>query len=405
LKDITRNVNGFIEGNNSGGWDNWLEVTTVPQNNAFGAFVIAQDEISKRIVDLQSVNEKYLDWGRGFKDMQKCVKWENSPNNVATPNTTTATFASASGPASFGSSASVTSQPGSGVIKNTAGQKFLNPSPNSQQKCVAFEKTTPGAMVEERLGQTLGVDLQQLAVADDINAILDALANQVTKQIFTGAKGLLGSGSNSSNKDAYGSIDYTKAIANPEGNDPKLDDALNGSFKNAQEEVAPLFDTPDVIDVSSTTPYSISDDDINAEVPQEQKISWKIVTPPNTVTDTTPLTYRIDFAPNYSVNGLTAKTTLRRSGTRIAFSTVFTYPFVAQTGRTDGTLGTAYPLDNYADMAWKNISATKDAAFSFRFQGSKKVGSAPTGNYTLETVITDSAGNEIAHQADSFIIQ
>ena len=67
LSDVTNNIRSFIEGNFSqGGWPAFLEFTTVPTNNPFGAFMTVEAQLGNEIANIQAEARLELDLGQGF---------------------------------------------------------------------------------------------------------------------------------------------------------------------------------------------------------------------------------------------------------------------------------------------------------------------------------------------------
>src|SRR3989338_707067 len=54
-------------------WQSWLDLTTRPQNNPYGAFALAKSELEIRIANQQCVAGKEADWGSGFLTTKRCV--------------------------------------------------------------------------------------------------------------------------------------------------------------------------------------------------------------------------------------------------------------------------------------------------------------------------------------------
>lgn len=354
LTQITGNVGGFVQGNNSGGWDNWLQVTTVPQNNAYGAFALAQDELSKKIFDAQAAKEKYLDWGNGFRDWEVCE-----------------TQAQADQRSGFNFDA-----PGA--------DQSLRPAP-------ICEKRTPGAVVQDRLSATLNIDLQQLAVADSINAIMDALANQVTKQIVTGAQGLLGSKRQGG---GYGSVSYTAALANSGANDPALNNAINTSLASSTGAVSTQLQQ------NETTPVATSED---PNVTASQQAELVDVQKTDTISGTNPFRMQTELQTNYNATDLTIVTTLKKDGAPVPFATVFLR--MDASGGGDGRWATVNTNVSYPSVTWTRASATAAHPYSFVISGARRPGSG-AGRYTLETIVTNRAGNQIVPlKIDELVVQ
>ena len=64
-----------------GGWDSWLLMTTVPQNNPMGAMVIAQDELNRRIENQTTQSTLEANWGNGFMSWKDCTGTPNPDRN------------------------------------------------------------------------------------------------------------------------------------------------------------------------------------------------------------------------------------------------------------------------------------------------------------------------------------
>ena len=130
LTDIQKNVQRAFTGGVFGqnGWDSWLQTIAQPQNNPYGAYIKAVDSLDVTIAGRQSINLKQLDWGNGFLS---------------------------------------STDPETGDV------------------------STPGSLIEDQLSTTLGVEVQRVGLAKDIDAILGALVNQLVNQVL-GPGGLLG---------------------------------------------------------------------------------------------------------------------------------------------------------------------------------------------------------------------
>lgn len=153
LSDVIDNLEGF--GKNSSvsadfSWDNWYNVTQNPQNNPYGAMMLANNQM---IISMQSSQGKFqqqLDWGKGFLSFEDC-----SPDTNDYP---------------------VNGEPVYGVT----------PGNNN---CVT---KTPGAVIESQLENTIGSDLRGLEVAQSMDQILAALMGQLMNQVMGSAGGLIG---------------------------------------------------------------------------------------------------------------------------------------------------------------------------------------------------------------------
>lgn len=159
LSDVIKNttgalenasINGFTAGNFAqGGWPAFIEMTTQPQNNQYGAFVQADYELSARIGKFELLKRDELNQGRGFLSWRKCDDTSQSTDEGS----------------------------------NT----FVD-----EKECVV---QTPGSVIAGVLDANNEGPLQQLNLADEINEIVNALfAQMVTKVLTVGYRGLSGNG-------------------------------------------------------------------------------------------------------------------------------------------------------------------------------------------------------------------
>jgi len=126
LTDAIGNVNNFVEGNfDDGSWLGYVEITQVPDNNPYGAFITTQLEIDDRIASETNIQDKVLGWGSGF------------------------------------------------FSQTTTG-------PDGKEQIV-----TPGDLIQTQLETHVSSDIRQLELADEFNEILGALMAQLAKQAFS----------------------------------------------------------------------------------------------------------------------------------------------------------------------------------------------------------------------------
>jgi hypothetical protein len=147
LSDITQNIEGFLNGIGDNGWEDWLEVTSNPQNTPYGSYLEAEAKLNIRLKNEAGQEIEIANWGHGFLSKRVCEAVEGKPSG----------------------------------------------------KGANCKITTPGQVISEALTFQLSTGPRSLIEADEINEIIGALINQLTLQAMQGINGLLGLGGN----DAY----------------------------------------------------------------------------------------------------------------------------------------------------------------------------------------------------------
>lgn len=154
LSDVVSNTENFAKFTNGdfsqGGWNSFFEISQNPSNNPLGAQLVAQTEMTRRLFNAVGLKEQELNWGEGFLSFRECIASNEETGECAEY----------------------------GPIQ------------------------TPGSVIEEQLNSTLGTDLRQLELADEINEIVGALVGQLVKTVFT--KGLSSFAPGGSSYGTYG---------------------------------------------------------------------------------------------------------------------------------------------------------------------------------------------------------
>ena len=163
LSDIQKNVyTAFTKGfSTGGGWQDWVNITTVPQNNIYGTYLAAIEKVDIAIVGKKTIELKQLDWAKGFLGITKCDLME-------TPN----------------------------AAYNRVGD-YGHEAPMPKPQCLKSHIVTPGSVIESSLSESINMPLKQLGIADSLDAIFGALVNQMISKVFT-ATGIFAGGSSSS---------------------------------------------------------------------------------------------------------------------------------------------------------------------------------------------------------------
>lgn len=163
---------------NGGGWDSWLQITTVPQNNPLGAMVIAQEELTARIAGNKEITLAEANWGQGFLTFKKCTG----------PDGKTAT--------SYGALDAKKTN-----TVDRSGNVTFTSSGDSNTTCVA---QTPGEVISNAINWADSSDIRKTELANDTTDILNALLNQLTSKLTNGLLSQMGGTSQTYNSyDTY----------------------------------------------------------------------------------------------------------------------------------------------------------------------------------------------------------
>jgi hypothetical protein len=134
-------VNGFTGGDfRQGGWPAFLALTTVPANTPNGTYLQAQAALSAKIATQQAIKKTQLAQGNGFQSFTTCKADPNAKANANNPN-----------------------------------------NDNSGQVCTV---QTPGNTISSALNKNLGIPQDNLLLANDMNAIINALFSQLVVQVL-----------------------------------------------------------------------------------------------------------------------------------------------------------------------------------------------------------------------------
>src|SRR3989344_1794266 len=142
-------------------WQSWLDLTTQPQNNPYGAYALAKSQIEINIANQQFVAKIETDWSSGFLSTKRCVE-----KKVIDP-----------------------SEEEAYNISDISTDELLGVS----TACTKYETVTPGKMIQEGISGTLQAEVSEYVAAEDIDAIFGALTNQMIGGIFK-ATGLFSGG-------------------------------------------------------------------------------------------------------------------------------------------------------------------------------------------------------------------
>jgi hypothetical protein len=135
LSSVIKNAEDFSRQVHEGDWDTWINVTSNPQNNPFGALILSSDQLSALIAAATGNAKTESIFNAGFLGMKECVE---QVDNIWTGETT----------------------------------------------CVKYDTVSPGTWVSDTLSNATGVDFQSLAMADELDEIISALITQLLTGIL-----------------------------------------------------------------------------------------------------------------------------------------------------------------------------------------------------------------------------
>lgn len=204
LTDITKNVSSFAQSNGGAGWNHWLEITTQPQNNEYGAYIMAESQLAQNIQNALKIKDDELARGNGFLDFQVCKEWNpepkiytsNTASNNAVNNFQGGEFAVQSEStdnlkvgAKLGSVSSLTAGNTNTVaaFRDSSGKAL-----GLEKTCKTWETKTPGALVADQAKTVLGGWASDLSLATDINQVVGALISHFADKMIVGSQGFLG---------------------------------------------------------------------------------------------------------------------------------------------------------------------------------------------------------------------
>jgi hypothetical protein len=161
-----KSINGFMNGDFSqGGWQAFISLTTEPQNNINGAYLMAQSDLQAQIGNKKASINADLAMGAGFMSYKKCTDLGTTRTDAEANDADTINQGDPTVSTRVNSDGSIT-----------------------YQSC---HTETPGSVIASSLNKQLGTGSDSLVAADELNEILSAAFNQLIKGVLTG--GLLSS--------------------------------------------------------------------------------------------------------------------------------------------------------------------------------------------------------------------
>jgi len=198
--EVVDNINGamnkFTNGDfiGGGGWDSWLKMTTVSQNNQMGAMILAQGELDARIAAQKERAVLEANWGGGFMSWKDCKTSASTITGNTTGAVGTISGLDGSGRTNYTDDATGATRVGKNNLSRTNYYNENGEVIGREQKNEDCLIKTPGSYIMNIGGWVSTTNIRQLELANDINEIAYALANQLILQGIDVLKegGLLG---------------------------------------------------------------------------------------------------------------------------------------------------------------------------------------------------------------------
>lgn len=148
LDKIVSNINNFYTDFSVGGWDGYL-LSLEPQNNFYGAMLLANDKLVTEIKKSQEKYKKEAEMGSGFLGVKRCKQ-------------------------------------GSEVADNTQGPGFVKDINGNYCDSKNLETTTPGNVVGQAIGSAVTTDAVWAAnIQSWVSALANAAINRLIKEGLT----------------------------------------------------------------------------------------------------------------------------------------------------------------------------------------------------------------------------
>src|SRR3989344_878839 len=155
LAEAGQTLEAFEDDFTQGGWPAWLELTTNPVNNRYGAYFIINNEVGKRIAEAVDDQNKQLAFGSGFLSQKVQGECLDTPEETAAYN--------AAGV--LQSLDQNSSQQGPDAM--LADRSVANPDPVVCGRRAPDRIVTPGQVISTQFSRILGSGNDKLVNADE----------------------------------------------------------------------------------------------------------------------------------------------------------------------------------------------------------------------------------------------
>jgi hypothetical protein len=184
-ENFQENYDRFQESFINGGWSSWISMTSNPQNNIYGAYLMSLDELAYRKARAEEMSKMKVSWGQGFKPIETCSEGQsvNDFCNDVCKN-------------SLENYESL--EECLGDCKDTTSTEACELS-GGMMKAI-----TPGNVIAEQLNLNLGSSVRQMELADEIEESLAAIFNALISQLIsTGLRSMSSTSGENEDKQWY----------------------------------------------------------------------------------------------------------------------------------------------------------------------------------------------------------
>ena len=154
LSQVGVNIDVFLKDFRQGNWIAWQEMVLRPQNNIYGAYIMAWDQYEIEKSAAAKAAEAEAQAGKGFLSVKRCVQWSSE-----------------------GLQECIDSGEDPGACKKAA--------------CIQYEDVTPGSVVGQLAAEAVGADIKGLVNAKDLEVYVAAITNALLNRMFAEGIGLL----------------------------------------------------------------------------------------------------------------------------------------------------------------------------------------------------------------------
>ena len=150
LSQIGVNIDNFLANFNNGGWVAWNEMVLKPQNNIYGAYLMAWDEYEREKSAAEKAAAAEAQAGRGVLSVKKCIRQHEEPQY---------------------------DEDGNPLAPNIV--------------CDEYQINTPGSVVGDLAAKAIGSDIDFIVNSQDLAAYVAAISNAILNRMFAEGVGLL----------------------------------------------------------------------------------------------------------------------------------------------------------------------------------------------------------------------